>query len=193
MASPPDRATARPAGQARPGFSGATFFWNALLFTRAVRAAGIETDPGGAIDYSRALSLIDIGDREQVRACGLALFVRRRDEVPVYDEVFRRFFLGEASSVPEPLRVAMHDGAEGQSVLQVPATEPGSGEGEEQEARLGLMASDAEVLRHKSFASCTPEELAALRRIMVRIRLVPPRRRTRRTAPAPLPEPTPAD
>ena len=73
-------------------FSGATFFWNALLFTRAVRAAGIETDPGGAIDYSRALSLVDIGDREQVRACGLALFVRRRDEVAVYDEVFRRFW-----------------------------------------------------------------------------------------------------
>ena len=46
------------------------------------------------------------------------------------------------------------------------------------------MASDAEVLRDKSFAACTPEELAALRRIMARIRLTPPRRRTRRTAPA---------
>ena len=49
---------------------------------------------------------------------------------------------------------------------------------------LGLMASDAEVLRHKSFTACTPEELAALRRIMARIRLTPPRRRTRRTAAA---------
>src|SRR5207247_3409469 len=37
------------------------------------------------------------------------------------------------------------------------------------------------TLRHKSFAACTPEELAALRRIMTRIRLTPPRRRTRRT------------
>ena len=43
------------------------------------------------------------------------------------------------------------------------------------------MASDVEALRHKSFAACTPEELAALRRIMARIRLTPPRRRTRRT------------
>jgi uncharacterized protein with von Willebrand factor type A (vWA) domain len=46
------------------------------------------------------------------------------------------------------------------------------------------MASDAELLRSKSFSSCTPEELVALRRIMLRIRLVPPRRRTRRTATA---------
>jgi hypothetical protein len=43
------------------------------------------------------------------------------------------------------------------------------------------MASDAEALRHKSFAACTPEELAAVRRIMARIRLTPPKRRTRRT------------
>jgi uncharacterized protein with von Willebrand factor type A (vWA) domain len=42
------------------------------------------------------------------------------------------------------------------------------------------MASDVEALRSKSFAACTPEELAALRRIMTRIRLTPPRRRTRR-------------
>jgi uncharacterized protein with von Willebrand factor type A (vWA) domain len=46
------------------------------------------------------------------------------------------------------------------------------------------MASDAEALRRKSFAACTPQELAALRRIMTRIRLTPPKRRTRRTRPA---------
>ena len=75
-----------------PGVSGGAFFWNALLFTRALRAAGLRTDLGAAIDYSRALTLIDIGEREQVHAAGLALFVRRRDEVPVYDEVFSRFW-----------------------------------------------------------------------------------------------------
>ena len=75
-----------------PGVSGSAFFWNAMLFTRALRAAGLRTDLGAAIDYSRALTLIDIGEREQVHAAGLALFVRRRDELPVYDEVFARFW-----------------------------------------------------------------------------------------------------
>jgi uncharacterized protein with von Willebrand factor type A (vWA) domain len=46
------------------------------------------------------------------------------------------------------------------------------------------MASDVAALKHKAFAACTPEELAAVRRIMARIRLTPPRRRTRRTAAA---------
>jgi uncharacterized protein with von Willebrand factor type A (vWA) domain len=49
---------------------------------------------------------------------------------------------------------------------------------------MGLIASDAEILRDKGFAECTPEELAALRRIMAQMRLSPPRRRTRRTEPA---------
>jgi uncharacterized protein len=62
----------------------------------------------------------------------------------------------------------------------MPATDP-EGDQHQEETRLGLLASDAEALKHKSFATCTPEELAALRRIMARIRLTPPRRRTRRT------------
>ena len=71
-------------------------------------------------------------------------------------------------------------------MLEVPATDPAQDGQPEEQAMLGLMASDAEALRHKSFTACTPEELAAVRRIMARIRLTPPRRRTRRTrAPAP--------
>ena len=79
-----------------------------------------------------------------------------------------------------------------QGALAMPSTEPGKA-GEQDDAMLGLMASDADALKHKSFAACTPEELAALRRIMARIRLTPPRRRTRRTAPArsPARAPTP--
>jgi hypothetical protein len=38
-----------------------------------------------------------------------------------------------------------------------------------------------DAVKHRSFTECTPEELAALRRIMTRMRLTPPRRRTRRT------------
>ena len=64
----------------------------------------------------------------------------------------------------------------------MPATEE-TGEEVGEETMLGLMASDAETLRHKSFGACTPEELAAVRRIMTRIRLTPPKRRTRRTRP----------
>ena len=73
-----------------------------------------------------------------------------------------------------------------QSVLEVPATEPGGRRAAtRRRPASGCMASDADIWRNKSFAACTPEELAAVRRIMKRIRLTPPRRRTRRTATAP--------
>jgi hypothetical protein len=70
-------------------------------------------------------------------------------------------------------------------VLEIPDSEPGGGDADdENETMLGFMASDADIWRHKSFAACTPEELAALRRIMARVRLSPPRRRSRRRCPS---------
>ena len=65
----------------------------------------------------------------------------------------------------------------------MPGTEPGPEDGRQRPV-LGWMASDVDALKHRSFTACTPDELAALRRIMARMRLTPPRRRTRRTRPA---------
>ena len=53
------------------------------------------------------------------------------------------------------------------------------------EAELGARASRAEVLRRKSFAELSPEELAALADVAARIRLAVPERRTRRRETAP--------
>jgi uncharacterized protein with von Willebrand factor type A (vWA) domain len=96
--------------------------------------------------------------------------------------VFRRFFLDDGEALPEPLRLSVHSAAEISSTLVVPATEPSPESHQEHAARLGLIGSGAEVLRNKAFSACTAEELAALRRITARMRLNPPRRRTRRTA-----------
>jgi hypothetical protein len=74
--------------------------------------------------------------------------------------------------------------AEAEAALVMPGTEPGPEEDEEQPL-LGWMASNVDALKHRSFTACTPEELAALRRIMTRMRLTPPRRRTRRTRTSP--------
>jgi uncharacterized protein with von Willebrand factor type A (vWA) domain len=115
---------------------------------------------------------------------GRTTMVTRRDQIPVYDRVFRRFFLDGSDALPDQVKFTTRSTVETQSVLQVPATEPGVEGRDEQPAQLGLVGSDAEVLRNKSFATCTPEELAALRRIIARMRLAPPRRRSRRTVAA---------
>jgi uncharacterized protein with von Willebrand factor type A (vWA) domain len=153
-------------------------------FSRELRAAGLAVGTGDMLAYCSAMSSLDPSDLLDLYWAGRVTLVTRRDDLPVYDEVFRRFFLGGAGPIREMLTLRAQVTAEAQAVLEVPATDPGGELRQDQEATLGLMASDAEALRHKSFAACTPEELAAVRRIMARIRLTPPKRRTRRTVPA---------
>jgi hypothetical protein len=151
-------------------------------FARELRLAGLPVGSGDILTYCGAMASLNPGDLLDLYWAGRTTLVTRRDHIVVYDDVFRSFFLGYGGNLPEPVRrVLKQSSIENQSVIEVPATEPRHpGKGEE-EARLGLMASDIEIWRHKSFAACTAEELAILRRIMVRIRLIPPRRRTRRT------------
>jgi uncharacterized protein len=101
-----------------------------------------------------------------------------------YNKVFRRYFLGQGAPAAALLTLPPVAAAELDAALVMPGTEPGPEQDEEQPV-LGWMASDVDALKHRSFAVCTPAELAALRRIMARIRLTPPRRRTRRSRAAP--------
>jgi uncharacterized protein len=154
-------------------------------FCRELRSAGIAVGSGDILTFSSAAGLLDPSDLLDLYWAGRATLVSRRESISVYDEVFRRYFLGGADPVRELLTLKAQVTAEAQAVLEVPATDPPTAGHEDEQATLGLMASDAEALRHKSFSACTPEELAALRRIMARIRLAPPKRRTRRTTRAP--------
>jgi uncharacterized protein with von Willebrand factor type A (vWA) domain len=148
-------------------------------FSRELRAAGVAVGTGDILTYCAAMEPLDPTDLLDLYWAGRATLVSKRDDIAVYDTVFRRFFLGGADPVRELITLRARVEAEAEATLVAPATSPDP-EGEREEAVLGWMASDVEALRSKSFAACTPEELAALRRIMTRIRLTPPRRRTRR-------------
>ncbi len=101
------------------------------------------------------MTSLDPSDLVDLYWAGRATLVARREQIDVYDEVFRRFFLDAADPVRELLTLRAQAGAETQAVLEVPATDPAA-EGNEEQAVLGLMASDVDTLRHKSFAACTP-------------------------------------
>ncbi|HWO68931.1 MAG TPA: VWA domain-containing protein [Umezawaea sp.] len=148
-------------------------------FGRALRSEGLPVGTGDTLVFCAAAAVLDPTDLADLYWAGRTALVGRRDDIPVYDEVFRRYFLG--ADAPEESVPALKATPAGESAatFAVPATEPGTASGEEQ--RLGLVASSVDVLRHRSFTACTDEELAALRRIMASIRLAPPRRRSRRT------------
>ena len=153
-----------------------------VRFAGELRAAGLAVGSGDVLVYCSALSMLDPSDLVDLYWAGRTTLVNRHDDIARYDEVFRRFFLG-AEGPDEELALMLRASAQAQGALAIPSTEPGDS-GEEDDAVLGWMASDVEALKHKSFTACTPEELAALRRIMARIRLTPPRRRTRRSTAA---------
>ena len=151
-------------------------------FAHELRGAGLAVGSGDVLTYCAAMAPLDPTDLLDLYWAGRATLVSRRDDIAVYDEVFRRFFLDAGDPVRELVTLKARVSAEAEATLALPESEL-SGEGDEVEAVLGWMASDVESLKHKAFTACTPEELAAVRRIMARIKLTPPRRRSRRTVP----------
>jgi uncharacterized protein len=150
-------------------------------FARALRAEGVMTGTGDAEVFCASAACLDPTDLVDLYWAGRCSLVTRHADIPVYDEVFRRYFLGGAAAAAVAEIRAAQVGAA--ATFTVPATEPGSSSSPEQS--LGLTASTVDVSRQRAFAECTPAELAALRRILARLRLVPPRRRTRRRESAP--------
>jgi uncharacterized protein len=129
-----------------------------VLFGRALRSEGLAVGSGRILEFCRAASFLPPGD---LYWAGRATLVPRRDDLRVYDRVFEAFF-GPAppDSAARP-RVRVH-----------------------LEPEVRALASSVELLREKSFARCTPDELAELGRLMARVRLAVPLRRTRRRRPA---------
>jgi uncharacterized protein with von Willebrand factor type A (vWA) domain len=175
----------------------------AVGFGRALRSAGLTVDLGAAIDFARALALVDMGVKDQVRDAGAAVFVRRRDDREVYDQVFDRFWRRRGRSLPKPrLEGATPDAdrEEGEPGVSDEAAE-GTGATLSELATLGVqLTTDAdedggeidgetispdawsrgEVLRHRDFDRMTAAELRDAERFVDLLRPRLEKRRTRR-------------
>jgi uncharacterized protein with von Willebrand factor type A (vWA) domain len=131
------------------------------LFGRTLRAEGVAVGTGRITTFCRAAALLAPDD---LYWAGRSTLVPGGRDIPVYDRVFREFFgpTPETQGRPRP-RLRIKGGVE-------------------EEARA--LASSVELLREKSFARCSPEDLAELARLMARVPLAVPRRRSRRLTPA---------
>jgi uncharacterized protein len=189
-----------------PEVDGRRLLAEAVGFGRSLRAARLSIDLGAAVDFARALTLVDVADREQVRSAGAAVFVRRRDDRQVYDAAFDAWWRQRRSSLgPEsgPPSIRQEDDAATEATPGATPPEagtepnaaqpeeggtpiPADGDDADEEAPIdGVMVSpDAyskgEVLRHREFDRMTPAELREAERLVDA--LVPnlERRRTRR-------------
>jgi uncharacterized protein len=173
--------------------SGPALVGSVLGFGRELKAAGLTADLAAVLDFLRALTLVDIGDREEVRAAGEALFVRRREELDPYEAAFERFWRRRARpTAPEP-EVAderapragetRRPGDEGIAETTGEPQEAGDGEGEDEADELAssvLAWSAGERIRTKAFERMSADELRDAERAIDRMLVRLPTRRTRR-------------
>ena len=166
------------AALAAPRVDGDALLAASVRFGRVLHAEGLRADLTGALDFARALTLVDIGDNEVVRAAGAAVFVRHADEIPIYRRVFDRFWRAPSARLegPKPVRPPPRMGLSG-GVGDDVAGEPGS---------LGMVVrrvgySPAERVRHRTFDSLTPAELRDAERLVDRLGPRLAMRRTRRS------------
>jgi len=152
-------------------------------FTTELRRAGLTLGSGDVLTYCAAATVVDVTDLVDLYWAGRCTLVTRREQVPAYHRTFVSYFLGEPgdSRGASPFSPVVR--AQALAMLTLPETELLGEEQQEHAAEMGYAASRASTAKAKSFAACTPEELAALRRILRTMQLAPPRRRTRRTTP----------
>ncbi len=144
-------------------------FERLVAFGRALRDEGLSVGTGRINDFCKAASLVLPDD---LYWAGRGTLVTRRDDIAVYDRVFRAFF-GE--ELPAPVEIERPELS-----VTTSGSETREGEGSEEIEPELLLASTIEILKEKSFARCTPEELALLAELMQRVRLAVPKRRSRR-------------
>ncbi|MEA2538270.1 MAG: uncharacterized protein QOF11_2504 [Chloroflexota bacterium] len=199
-----------PGGRTSLLVDGERFTGSAVRFARALRLAGLTTDLGAAIDFARALALVDVGEREQVRAAGAALFVRRRDDLEVYHTVFDRFWrqrgtrLGDEGPTtmaadPETIEAdpdeaggaGAEEGRDDRARQEAPDGQPvpsdlAGDDPEAEEAIEGFIISEeayspGAVDRHRQFDRMTAAELRDAERLIDLLIPNLERRRTRRS------------
>jgi uncharacterized protein len=138
-------------------------------FGSELRSAGLRPGTGAIEDFCRAAALLGV---EDLYWAGRATLVSRRDDIPVYDRVFAGFF-GDSSPTPRTRRPRL-------TLVAAGSADDGSGEAGETDRPVIAQASRIELLRHKSFDRCTPEELAELADLASGFARSLPKRRSRR-------------
>jgi uncharacterized protein with von Willebrand factor type A (vWA) domain len=145
---------------------------------RRLREAGMPVTPARSAQFARALALVRPVSKRALYWTARATYVTDASELKAFNAVFAAVFGGrehadaEADREREGTPLALED---------VSVSTAGSREGEDvRDLEVPIAASDEEVLRQRHFDALEPGELAQLYRLMSRLEVATPRRRTRR-------------
>lgn len=157
---------------------------NLVVFTRTLRAAGVSVRAGGLPDAVRAIDIVGLRMKADVRDALRAVLISRCEDRQPFERIFERFWRVWSDGSPELPRP-----------MQVPArvrssvrtTAPGSGSAERGD---GTQASDRpvavhtyspdEIWRRKDLAEFTAEDMALAEAALAKLAWSPGVRLTRR-------------
>jgi uncharacterized protein with von Willebrand factor type A (vWA) domain len=146
----------------------------------ALRARGVRAGVGELLAAHRAIEAVDATDREDVRLALRTVFCSRHEDLEAFDEAFVEVFgTGEVPRPPNPIDELGGLVREALPRTGIPANRAGE-QTQEQASPVPAAYSDVELLRRKDFAEMTDEELAAANRMLARLALRGPQRRSRR-------------
>lgn len=154
---------------------------NLLAFGRTLKQVGIKVGLSQVIDASRSLEFVDIANKTDFYAALCSNLVSEREEIPIFDRVFDRFWqvrfpeeslmdLVEIPAAPSEEKGGESGGAGG--TLEEVVAQASSGEtdlNEEAERFLMPTYSPQETLNRKDFSEMGIEESRAISRAILLI------------------------
>src|SRR4051794_27407085 len=175
--SPASSPAPAPADRLSPVVPGNAVVRHIVTFGRVLREAGVEVGPGRVKDALRGLDAVALARQDDVYWTLRQTLVSRRDDLDAFDLAFRTWFLAAPGAPPEKTTPDRRPGERRK------AGEPGPGpEIDGGETSVGGWSAD-ELLRTKDFAAMTPEELERTKKLIARLAVGRPPRRTRRLRP----------
>lgn len=158
-----------------------------MLFVRLLREVGIPSSPEQVSDFGRILERIGITGREDFYFSARAIFVRRREDLALFERAFNLFFQIQGNpqqSVIDPTQAPVARRScpvQIQQLAEDARRRENSGDEETaSDIETTLTYSAVETLREKRFDKFTPEEQREARRLMDELDWQPGMRRTRR-------------
>jgi len=159
---------------------GAAMTANVMQFGRLLRRVGLDVDPGQTATFLRALTLLGLGNRGDVRVAGRTIFVRRAEDQPLYDAAFDLFWRRPSGTSRLGGQLPRIRQSEGRGTLSGGSMKPDPEEEELVAAVRAQAASSRELLRTVDFAAMTPEESRDAQAMLEALRPRLPMRRARR-------------
>lgn len=163
---------------------------NCVLFGRMLRALGVEITPTQMVDLVDSLQYVDIGSRQDFKHSARTVLINRREHLPLFEEAFDLFWQAREQNTLLELDLGQLLQKQQEQKLEVYRRSPANDKqelptpDEEPEEERVLTYSDQEILRQKDFTRLDDEELAAVRRMMLKTQWQIEPRRTRRTVSA---------